>query len=68
MVHTRTDAKARQNALDRMFGVMNDLERVVTEADARDSRMTAGDGARRQEMTSRFPALGGTSAGMGGAR
>ena len=68
MAHTRTDAKARQNALDRMFQSMNDLERVVTEADARDSRMTAGDSARRQEMTSRFPALGGISSGTGDQR
>jgi hypothetical protein len=59
MAHTRADAKARQKALDRMFQLMNDLERAITDAEARDQRMAGVDSPRRQQMAERFPAMGG---------
>ena len=57
MAHVESDAKARQDVLDRMFQAMTELEGVVTEADARDARMTGADSALTQELGSRFPAL-----------
>ena len=58
MAHVEADAQARQDALDRMFQAMTELEGVVTEADARDARMTGADGARQQDLKARFPAFG----------
>lgn len=57
MAHVEADAKARQDTLDRMFQAMTELEGVVTEADARDQRMTGADSVRTQELGSRFPAM-----------
>jgi hypothetical protein len=59
MAHTRADATARQKALDRMFQLMSDLERAITEAEAREQRMAGVDSPRRQEMAQRFPAMAG---------
>lgn len=59
MAHTRSDGEARQKALDRMFQLMSDLERAITEAEARDQRMAGVDSARNQQMAERFPAMGG---------
>ena len=57
MAHVEADAGARQAVLDRMFQAMTELEGVVTEADARDQRMTGADSAKQQELAGRFPAL-----------
>lgn len=57
MAHVEADAGARQTVLDRMFQAMTELEGVVTEADARDQRMTGAEGAKRHELGQRFPAL-----------
>ena len=59
MAHVESDAQARQDALDRMFQAMTELETVITEADAREARMTGTNDAQRQDFTERFPALGG---------
>lgn len=57
MAHTRADTGARQSALDGLFQSINKLDAAVAEAEARELRMTAADGANRQSTVERFDAF-----------
>lgn len=59
MAHTRADASARQESLTELRSAVDELERLITEAEARDQRMASVQAAKAQELRSRFPAMGG---------
>lgn len=59
MAHTRADASARQESLTELHAAVDELERLITEAEARDQRMAPAQAAKAQELKARFPAMGG---------
>ncbi|MCE0764825.1 hypothetical protein LWC35_18210 [Pseudonocardia kujensis] len=57
MAHTRADSNERQSALDALYHAVNELERLVTEEEARQERFSKTEGEKAQQARERFSAF-----------
>lgn len=53
----RTSSEARLDALSDLYGSIVELDKVITEAEAREQRLTAGSPLSQQETADRFAAM-----------